>query len=375
MAGTGYVYSYGGSSGSRRKKGGFGKRRFLFLLIVILAGAGFYYWKYYRKGETTPQKVEQSQPPPTTPPETRQTTAEIDISDISVDPVKVVDTSETRKEVEKIEEAPAPPPPPAPVKKTLDENDLKLKQICDDARLQLEKGEYSKAKEMILEVLKTGIGEDHPLWRPATRVLSDANTKIMTTDVPSPEKALYTIKTGDSLDRIARDFNTTVEAIQHGNALDPNRATIYPGNTLRIFSGDWWIRVSKSKFRLYLYNGKQLFKVYDVGIGKQNRTPIGTFEIVDKVKNPDWEYRGKKYPFGAPENVLGTRWMRIRPTGTTNKDLRGYGIHGTWVPESIGKSESNGCIRMKNSDVEELYSLIPKYKNKDGEYVEVVIEK
>jgi len=58
--------------------------------------------------------------------------------------------------------------------------------------------------------------------------------------------------------------------------------------------------------------------------------------------------------------------MTLRATGDT-EDVRGYGIHGTWEPSSIGKAESAGCIRMRNEEVEELYSLIP-----NGTAVEIV---
>jgi hypothetical protein len=37
---------------------------------------------------------------------------------------------------------------------------------------------------------------------------------------------------------------------------------------------------------------------------------------------------------------------------------KGYGIHGTNAPKSIGKSASHGCIRMRKQDVEELFELV-----------------
>ena len=37
---------------------------------------------------------------------------------------------------------------------------------------------------------------------------------------------------------------------------------------------------------------------------------------------------------------------------------KGYGIHGTNRPTSIGKAASHGCIRMRNQDVEELFELV-----------------
>ena len=51
--------------------------------------------------------------------------------------------------------------------------------------------------------------------------------------------------------------------------------------------------------------------------------------------------------------------MALKPTGKTDMNLRGYGIHGTWKPESIGTQCSNGCIRMRNDDVNELFTILP----------------
>ncbi|MFQ5787157.1 MAG: L,D-transpeptidase, partial [Thermodesulfobacteriota bacterium] len=60
------------------------------------------------------------------------------------------------------------------------------------------------------------------------------------------------------------------------------------------------------------------------------------------------------YQFGDPKNVLGTRWI-----GFEDKEgLYGYGIHGTTEPDSIGKEMSNGCIRLTNEDVEELFNYV-----------------
>ena len=68
-----------------------------------------------------------------------------------------------------------------------------------------------------------------------------------------------------------------------------------------------------------------------------HNTPTGNFIIINKAPNP-----------GGP---FGTMWMSL--------SKEHYGIHGTNNPSSIGKFVSKGCIRMYNSDVEELASIIP----------------
>lgn len=101
-----------------------------------------------------------------------------------------------------------------------------------------------------------------------------------------------------------------------------------------------------------LYSGNQLVKAYPVAIGKPSTpTPIGTFHIYNKEINPAWfppDEPGKVIPSG-PYNPLGYRWMGFLPT---------YGVHGTNNPDSIGGVVSNGCVRMHESDVEELYEMV-----------------
>lgn len=89
---------------------------------------------------------------------------------------------------------------------------------------------------------------------------------------------------------------------------------------------------------LTLYRNGQRMKSYPIAVGKPSTpTPKGTFKIVNKAVNPGG-------PFGA-------RWL-----GLSKPHI---GIHGTNNPLSIGKAVSNGCIRMYNKDVIELYHLVP----------------
>jgi lipoprotein-anchoring transpeptidase ErfK/SrfK len=88
-----------------------------------------------------------------------------------------------------------------------------------------------------------------------------------------------------------------------------------------------------------------------VGTGAYDRTPIGTFEIVDKVVDPVWWKGSRAIPFGDPENILGTRWMSI--------NVPGFGLHGTWDDSTVGSSSSAGCVRMRNADIEEVFDIVP----------------
>ena len=161
----------------------------------------------------------------------------------------------------------------------------------------------------------------------------------------------YTVKAGDSLSKIAKENNTTVELIRKNNGLKND--VIYEGMKLKIVKTTFKIIVDISDHDLKLYAGDKLIKIYPVATGRTGHaTPTGAFTIVNKLENPVWYHEGTAVPSGDPNNILGTRWMGF--------SLKGYGIHGTTLPKTVGTSASEGCIRMLNQDVEELYSIIPQ---------------
>ena len=108
--------------------------------------------------------------------------------------------------------------------------------------------------------------------------------------------------------------------------------------------------VSLADHKLALIEDGQVVKVFPVAVGKSGTpSPTGSFQIISRTVKPTWYHAGKVVPPG-PANPVGTRWI-----GLSHK---GYGIHGTNAPRSIGKSASHGCIRMRNQDVEKLFELV-----------------
>lgn len=78
-------------------------------------------------------------------------------------------------------------------------------------------------------------------------------------------------------------------------------------------------------------------------------SPTGDFRITSRVMNPTYYQPGSVIPAGK-DNPVGTRWLGL--------SKKGYGIHGTNVPRSIGRAASHGCIRLRNRDMERLFSLL-----------------
>lgn len=102
---------------------------------------------------------------------------------------------------------------------------------------------------------------------------------------------------------------------------------------------------------LELYTGNTFIKEYPVAVGKPSTpTPLGNFCIDTKERNPTWIPPDRDYVvLSGPDNPLGYRWMGF---------LSSYGIHGTNAPWTIGMTVSNGCIRMREEDAEELFDIV-----------------
>jgi len=179
--------------------------------------------------------------------------------------------------------------------------------------------------------------------------LDNLNIKILFATTPTDDSFFYKVEKGDTLGKIAKKFSTTTELISKANNLKNNNVIL--GSKLKITRSRFSIAVDKSQNILTLKADGNIIKTYRVSTGKDFSTPVGTFKIVNKIENPTWYTAGAVVSADSPKNILGTRWLGISEPH--------YGIHGTTEPESIGKQATAGCVRMKNSDVEELYVIVP----------------
>lgn len=122
------------------------------------------------------------------------------------------------------------------------------------------------------------------------------------------------------------------------------------------------IVVNIPAMKLELYENGERVKAYPIAVGKRTtQTPVGSFRIASRVKNPTWYGPKKQVVPGGPKNPVGTRWIGL--------DHKGYGIHGTNAPRSIGSAASHGCIRMKNADAEDLFERV-----RVGDTVQILYE-
>ena len=217
---------------------------------------------------------------------------------------------------------------------------------------------YAEAHEKAVEMLGNAEVASHPGFRrEVIALLNSAADAIFTGRGTHPDAVVHTIASGDSLDRLARRHATTIEAIAGANRIkDPDKIML--GYDLKILPGPWSAEVDCGTYELKVFRNGGLFRIFTVGVGRDDLTPRGDFIIADRVVNPSWTVGNREIPFGDPENVVGTRWMPLRAVAPT-PPVDGIAFHGCWDESGIGRSSSNGCIRLSNRDVEELYELLP----------------
>jgi len=254
----------------------------------------------------------------------------------------VAETTETAAE------ATAPTPAPAMATALPAASSDQAGSLLDEARKLMAADNFQGAREKA--ALAMDQAADDATRNAARDLLGELDIGLVFSERAMPEKIDYTIASGDTLAKLASRNGTTLELVAKGN--DIKGPTIRIGDRLRIFTGKFSIKVDKSDNVLDLYMNDKFFKRYRVGTGQYSKTPTGTFKVTDRVAQPTWwRDDGKAIPFGDPENLLGTHWLSL--------DIRGYGIHGTWEPDTIGKQSSAGCIRLLNEDIEQLYTLVP----------------
>lgn len=354
------------------------------LLVLLAAGVGYLVWRSLPSGLTQAVTApaerlvkSQDRAPQASPPESQAIPAATPDEPVTTSPSPVTPPPPAPTPAAERPVAPAPPsapgpaltPPPAAETGDRDE----AARCLEKARQQVEGYNYLAARQLAARVLTLpGVVEFDRTWLAAAELISRVNTVFMSSETANPERRGYTIQPGDSLSRIAQRLNTTVGALQRLNGLDTTSAVIYPGNVLYSLDVQWAIRVVKSKYVLLLLNGKDLYRLYHIGVGRENKTPVGTFTVTSKVIHPAWTPPGRTFPYGHPENPLGTHWLGLTPSEGTDPTLTGYGLHGTWEPASIGTAASEGCVRMLNEQVRELFDFIPEPGR--GPAVRVLIE-
>jgi L,D-transpeptidase ErfK/SrfK len=186
----------------------------------------------------------------------------------------------------------------------------------------------------------------------------------------------HTVRPGETFLDIARKYDLAISVLQAFHP-DTNPWVLDEGSLIQVPA--MWILpavkrrgivINVPEMRLYRFSaGKKSVSTYPITVGeKETPTPIGVFRVSEKKVDPQWDipptlqhkYKEKSVPPGD-DNPIGKYWLGL--------SRRGYGIHGTDNPWSVGRVISNGCIRLYPEDIEILFPETPT-----GTIVEIVYQ-
>jgi lipoprotein-anchoring transpeptidase ErfK/SrfK len=172
------------------------------------------------------------------------------------------------------------------------------------------------------------------------------------------------------LELLAEKFHVSqalLQTLNPGQTFDTVGATITVPNVRAARTTGKVVKIEVDKptrgLRAFGPSG-ELVAYYPASVGsKEKPAPSGTYKVRRAVFNPTYTY-DPKFAFKGvkakekveiaegPKNPVGSVWIDL------SKDS--YGIHGTAHPETIGKTESHGCVRLTNWDATELAHMVSK---------------
>jgi len=129
-----------------------------------------------------------------------------------------------------------------------------------------------------------------------------------------------------------------------------------------------FIRISLTNRVLQAFGASSnLLAHFPCSIGaKVEKRPVGELKVLNIADAPNYTFDPEIFPESEEARRLGTK-LTINPgpnnpvgTAWIGLDKPGYGIHGTPLPEKIGRTESHGCFRLANWDATHLLKLVTK---------------
>lgn len=227
-------------------------------------------------------------------------------------------------------------------------------------RQALAAGDFFAARDALSAALDRGLARaDEAFARRELHRIADA---LVFSRAVRPEDRLartHTVGSGDNLWKIAARQRITAEFLGDINRLaDPD--SILLGAPLKVIEGPFHAVIDKSDHRMDIYLSDVQVRSFRVGLGTNGGTPVGTWLVKDKLRNPEWTdpQNGVRYLADDPHNPIGERWIGLEGIAGEAVGRTGFGIHGTIDPSSIGENMSMGCIRLVAEDIEVVFDLL-----------------
>ncbi len=224
----------------------------------------------------------------------------------------------------------------------------------------------------------------------------DTNTRAML-PLDAPLLTTYTVTTNDLarlqpigktwLEKSAQsalDYETILELVAetaHSHPLliqklNPavNWTNVAAGTSLKIPDAEYPDPSDKAAF-VIIHLSQKFLEAFDAGTNlilhcpcsiaaKVEKRPVGELHVAVVAPDPNYTFDPAVFPESPEAQAIGHKL--ILPPGPNNPvglawiglDKPGYGMHGTPVPEQVGRTESHGCFRLANWDAKFLVKLV-----------------
>lgn len=206
--------------------------------------------------------------------------------------------------------------------------------------------------------------------------------KVTTEDLTQLQPLAKTWLAKSEQDRL--DYETILELVAEKAQSHPNLirrmnpgvdwSSVSAGSTLKtprvepapVRAKAAFLRINLAARTLQAFDGEtNLLAHFPCSIGqKMEKRPVGELHVIASAANPNYTFNPEVFPESTEARELG-RKLLLQP-GPNNPvgavwiglDRPGYGIHGTPRPEDVGRTESHGCFRLANWNVEYLRRLV-----------------
>jgi hypothetical protein len=188
----------------------------------------------------------------------------------------------------------------------------------------------------------------HPEYRSIIQEQIDETAAIIFITPDRQFAEPHFVDYGETLGAIAKEYNVPWQYLARLNRVDPDN--LQAGQQLKVVRGPFGAVVDLTDFCLTVHAHGWYVHCYPIGIGAENGTPTGEFNVKEKLENPTWyNPDGGMVDADDPENPLGECWLGLGDH---------IGIHGTIDPDSIGQAVSRGCLHLGDRDIEEVFGLL-----------------
>lgn len=175
------------------------------------------------------------------------------------------------------------------------------------------------------------------------------------------------------LELVAEKSHSHPELVRRLN-LGINWTNVVPGTVLHVPAVEYPAPADKASFAV-IHLAEKFLEAFDAETNLMahfpcsiaahvEKRPVGELHVIVVAPNPNYTVDPELFPEALELQAIGHKL--ILPPGPNNPvgvawiglDKTGYGIHGTPIPEQVGRTESHGCFRLANWDAEYLSKLV-----------------